>query len=53
MFNTAIPHKLHTDRVKINNLFYSTRIPTEGKDVIQKADESADHVVVLCQGSSL
>lgn len=38
------------DMTQISNLLYSTRIPTEGKDIIKKADEKADHVIVLSNG---
>ena len=40
------------DMGQINNLFYSTRIPSPEKDQIKKADEKADHVIILCNGMS-
>jgi len=36
---------------QIKNLLYSTRIPTKGKDIIKKADEKANHVIVLSNGT--
>lgn len=38
------------DMSQITNLFYSTRIPQPEKDIIRKADESANHVIVLYKG---
>ena len=38
---------------KIGNLFFSTRIPSDGKDFIQKADEKAKHVIVQSKGKVL
>ena len=35
------------DMTQISNLFYSTRIPQPVIDRIQKADEKANHVIVL------
>lgn len=32
---------------QVTNLFYSTRIPQPNKDIIQKSDERANHVIVL------
>jgi len=38
------------DMSQIGNLFFSTRIPSDGKDFIQKADEKANHVIVQSKG---
>lgn len=38
------------DMTQIENLFYSTRIPSPEKDVIRKANEKANHVIVLTRG---
>jgi len=38
------------DMSQITNLFYSTRIPQPVKDKVQKFDQSANHVIVLCKG---
>lgn len=38
------------DMTQIENLFFSTRIPTPEKDVIQKANEKANHAIVLIKG---
>jgi len=40
------------DMTQISNLFYSTRIPTAQKDVVKKADQSANHVIVLYKVSA-